>query len=131
MKLSRVVKSAILGVSLLLASGAFAAANKASFDLYDSATVAGKQLNAGNYTVQWDGGGPNVQVTIMKGKKVIATTPARVVQTETPSNHDAAVLKANGSGASSLAEIRFQGKRFVLDLDNTGAGGEGGSSGVR
>jgi hypothetical protein len=45
-------------------------------NLYDDAENlqprGGKQLKAGNYSVQWDGNGPNVQLNILRGKSVVA-----------------------------------------------------------
>jgi hypothetical protein len=67
MKFQSISKSLLVGLALLLATSAFAAAaNKGSMQLLDPVTVSGKQLPAGDYSVQWDGSGPNVEVNIMK-----------------------------------------------------------------
>ena len=79
MKFANISKSLLLGLALLLATSAFAAANKGSMQLLDPVTVSGKQLPAGDYSVKWDGTGPNVEVNILKGNKVVATTPARLI----------------------------------------------------
>ena len=47
--------------------------------------VNGKQLGAGDYTVKWDGNGPNVEVNILQGKNVVATVPAHMVDLESRS----------------------------------------------
>jgi hypothetical protein len=79
-------------------------------------TVNGTTLKPGEYKVQWEGNGPSVELSILKGKNVVATVPAHVVALETPSANDAAVMRQNGSGPDSLSGIRFQGKKFSLDL---------------
>ena len=114
----------------MLATAAFAASNKGSFEVVDRVTVSGTQLRAGNYSVKWDGSGPNVELSIMQGKKVVATTPARVVDlTQTP-NSNSAVIKNNDDGSKSLAEIRFGGKKYALAIgqETASVDGSGGNS---
>ena len=78
MKVAKMFKGLLLGLALLLATSVFAA-NKGSMQVTDPITVNGTQLSAGNYTVKWDGDGPNVELNIMRGKNVVATVPARMV----------------------------------------------------
>jgi hypothetical protein len=110
----------VIGLALLLATSAFAA-NKASLQIQDSVTVAGTQLNAGDYKLSWEGSGPNVQLNIMKGKNVVATTPARIVELDRTPTNDAAVTNNNQDGARSLTEIRFRGKKQALAIGNPSA----------
>jgi hypothetical protein len=127
MKFATVSKMLVLGLALLLASSAFAASQPA-LQLSHPVTVNGTTLKAGEYKVQWEGNGPNVEISILQGKNVVAKTSARVVELETPSANDAAVTRTNGSGASSLAAIRFQGKKISLELAEGSDGMQGGSS---
>jgi hypothetical protein len=122
-----VSKSLVLGLALLLASSAFAA-TKASLQLSHPVTVNGTPLKAGDYKVQWEGNGPNVELSIMQGKNVVAKVPAHVVDLQTPAANDAAVTRQNGSGPNSLAGLRFQGKKFALELSEGSDGMQGGSS---
>jgi hypothetical protein len=115
MKFATVTKSLVLGLALLFVSTAFAA-TKASLQLSNPVLVNGTQLKPGEYNLQWEGSGPNVELSIMQGKKVLAKVPAHVVDLDTPSNYDAAVTKKNDSGPNSLAGLRFQGKKFSLEL---------------
>lgn len=126
MKFTGVSKGLILGLALLLASSAFAA-TKGSLQLSDSLTVNGTKLKAGDYKLQWEGSGPSVEVSIMQGRKVIAKVPAKVVNLNSAADYDAAVTQKNTDGTSSLAEIRFQGKKFALAVGD-GSDGMGGSS---
>jgi hypothetical protein len=114
------VKGLVLGLALMLASSAFAI-SKGSLQLVDSVTLNGTTLKAGQYNVQWNGSGPNVEVSILKGKNVVATTSARVVDLPTPSPSDAALTRKNDSGPNSLTGLRFQGKKFALDLSSNTA----------
>jgi len=106
-------KSLFLGLALLLATTAFAA-NKGSLTVQEPVMLNGTKLAAGDYKVQWDGNGPNVELSITQGKKVIAKVPAHMVDLDSPSQGDAAVVKNNGDGTKSLTEVRLSGKKFAL-----------------
>jgi hypothetical protein len=127
MKFATVSKTLALGLALVLASSAFAA-TKASLQLNHPVTVNGTTLKAGDYKLQWEGNGPNVELSILQGKNVVAKVPAHVVELSTPSGNDAAVTQKNDSGTDSLAGIRFQGKKFSLELAETSDGMQAGSS---
>jgi hypothetical protein len=115
MKFATVSKSLVLGLALLLASSAFAL-TKGSLQLGSSAVLNGTTLKAGEYKVQWEGSGPNVEVSILKGKNVVAKTQARVVELQAASTNDAALMHKDESGASTLTGLRFEGKKFALEL---------------
>ena len=128
MKFQSVSKSLLLGLALLLATSAFAAGNKGSMQLLDPVNVSGKQLPAGDYSVKWDGSGPNVEVNIMKGNKVVATTPARLIDLSAKPDRDSAVIKNNDDGSRSLAEIHFGGKTYGLAIGTESASMDGSGS---
>ena len=127
MKFTTVSKSLMMGLALLLASSAFAG-TKADLVLPSPTTVNGTKLSAGEYKLQWDGSGPNVEVSIMQGKTVVAKVPAKVVDLKAPSQNNAALVKNNDDGTSTLAGARFEGKKFALDLSDSGDGMQAGSS---
>jgi hypothetical protein len=116
----KVTKSLVLGLAVLLATSAFAA-NKGSLQVQEPISVNGQQLTPGDYKVQWDGNGPNVELSIMQGKKVITKVPAHMVDLSKASNADAAVVKNNGDGSKSLAEVRLSGKKFALAVGEEAA----------
>ena len=58
----------------------------------------------------------------------MAKTPAHVLALETPAANNAAVTREGGSGASSLAGIRFEGKKLALELGEASEGMQAGSS---
>jgi hypothetical protein len=115
MNFTKVAKGLVLGSVLILASSAFAA-SKGSLELNRPTTVNGTELMAGRYTVHWQGTGPNVELSIMKGREVLARVPAHVVGLETRAPNSAAITRDNGSGNTSLAGVLFQGKKFSLEL---------------
>jgi len=127
MKFATVSKSLVLGLALLLASSAFAG-TKANLQLANPVVLNGTTINPGEYKLEWEGSGPNVQLSITKGKTVIAKASARMVDLDTPSAYDAAVTHKNDNGTSTLAGVRFQGKKFALELGESSDGMQAGSS---
>ena len=127
MKFATVSKSLIMGLALLLASSAFAA-TKADLTLQSSVTVNGTTLKPGDYKLQWDGAGPNVEVSIMQGKTVIAKVPAKLVDLTAPAVNNAAVIQKNADGTGTLNSARFQGKKYALELSESNDGMQAGSA---
>jgi hypothetical protein len=127
MKFATVSKSVIMGFALLLASSAFAA-TKANLNLQSSTTINGTKLKPGDYKLEWDGSGPNVEVSIMQGKTVFAKVPAKIVDLSSPAQNSAAVVTLSSDGTRTLAGARFEGKKFVLQLGDSSDGMQAGSS---
>lgn len=110
--------SLLLG-TLLLAGSAFAA-NKGSLHLYDTVNIGGQQVKPGEYSLQWEGTGPDVQLSIRNGKNVVATVPARVVElTKAPASDAVGTTKVNGGLA--LSQIQFGGKKTALEISEATA----------
>ncbi len=120
MKLNNLAKFAVLGLAVLLATGAFAS-NKGSLHLQEAAQVAGQQLPAGDYQVRWEGTGADVQVSFMQGKKEVAKTAAKLVDLPAASQYDSTVVDRS-SGAASVSQVRFAGKKFALAIGGDAAG---------
>ena len=116
MQITRMANTLMLGVALLLGTSAFAA-NKGSMKLFDAATAGGNQIPAGEYSVTWEGNGPVVDVKIVKGNKVIATIPARLVDLQRVPDNDGTTTKADGTKGTALTEIFFRGKSQALAID--------------
>jgi len=107
----------LAGASLLLAASAFAAGTgKGTLHLYESMDVQGKQLPPGDYKVEWNGEGPNVELSITEGKKTVASVPAQVVTVAEKNTSDGYASKKLDDGKSALTEIFFHGKDFELRL---------------
>jgi len=114
MKLNQLAKTVVLGLAVLLASSAFAS-NKGSLQVQEAFEVNGQQLAPGEYQVRWDGTGPNVEVSIMQGKKEVAKTTAKVVALDKAYDYDAAVVE-HASGKATVSEVRFAGKKYALAI---------------
>jgi len=127
MNFTRISKVLLAGVTLLLVSSAFAG-TKASLTLGHSATINGTTLKAGDYKLEWEGTGPNVEVSIIQHKNVVAKVPARLVDMTAPSENDAAVFTRNSDGSNTLTGARFQGRKYGLELGESSDGMQAGSS---
>jgi hypothetical protein len=90
--------------------------------LSNPTTVNGTKLKPGSYKLEWEGTGPNVQLSIIQGKNVVAKVPAHVVDLPSPAANTAAVTKQNNDGTTSLSEVRFGGKKYALDLGDSSDG---------
>lgn len=128
MTVSKISKGLLLGLALLLATSVFAV-NKGSIQVSNPVTVSGKQLPAGDYTVKWDGAGPNVELNILRGKNVVATVPARMVNLDQSPNQDSVVTNVGSDGRRALSEIRFSGKKYALAINAESAKVESGATG--
>jgi hypothetical protein len=127
MKFATVTKGLVMGLILVLASGAFAA-TKATLSLQSATTINGTTLKAGEYRLEWDGSGPNVEVSIKQGRPVLAKVPAKVVELGATSPNNAALVKKNDDGSRTLAGARFEGRKIALELGDSGEGMQAGSS---
>jgi hypothetical protein len=120
MKVSKISKGLLLGLTLLLATSVFAA-NKGPLQLNDPLTINGKQLAAGEYRLQWEGTGSSVELSILRGKTVVASVPARLVDLDRPAQADLTIVRMNADGSKALSEIRFGGKKYSLAIGNESA----------
>jgi hypothetical protein len=127
MKFATVSKSAVLALMLVFAASAFAA-TKGSLQLTNTVTVNGTTLKAGDYKVQWEGAGPNVELSIMQGKKVVATVPAHTVELQSAPENDEALTRLNDAGPNALAGIRFHGQKTAFEIESSDGMQAGGSS---
>ena len=117
MNLNNLVKSLVLGLAVLVATGAFAS-NKGSFRVEEAVQVNGQSIPAGEYQLRWEGTGADVQLSFMQGKKEIAKTSAKVIQLDQASQYDSAVVD-HSSGKASVSEVRFAGKKTALTLGSS------------
>jgi hypothetical protein len=121
MKISRAL-TFLFSAALLLSSAAIAGeANKGTLRLSENVVIQGKALNPGKYTVEWDGSGPTVQVTLLSGKEKVATFPAHLTEQASPNVQDAYGTATEPNGSRSLTAIYPGGKRVVLQVDQNQA----------
>jgi hypothetical protein len=116
--MKRTGKVAWLLVGFALSVGiAAAAAKKESFHIQSPTMVGATQLPAGEYTVQWEGTGPAVELKISQDKRVKATASAKVVPLGRAFPEDATLVHTDGDGGRRLIEIRFSSKKFFLLIE--------------
>ena len=115
MKRAGRITYALMSFAMLFATTAWAA-NKGSLRVQSTTMVGKTQLPAGEYTVQWEGAGADVKLTIKLDNRVKATVPAKVIPLDQPFREDAAVLDTDGNRDRRLLGIRFSGKRFFLQI---------------
>jgi hypothetical protein len=127
MKFATVSKSLVMGLALMLATSAFAS-DKGKLQIYNPVTVNGTTLKPGDYKLEWTGTGGNVELSIIQGKNVLAKVPAHVVDLNAPSANDAAVVNNGENGTKTLAGVRFEGKKFALELGESSDSMQTGSS---
>jgi hypothetical protein len=121
MKMSR-LSLAVLGAAFLFSTSAFAQSeNKGKLSVPETITVEGKQLPPGDYKVEWDGTGPNVEVKILKGKETVATAPARLVQTQTKAALNSYGVTKQQDGSRALSAIYFGGRNYSLEIGQSSA----------
>jgi hypothetical protein len=121
MKMSRIAAT-LSGTALLFASAAIAGElSKATIHLDQRVSVEGKTLDSGKYTAQWDGTGPTVQVTLLRGKNPVATFQAHLNNEPAGNPQDAIGTTASPDGSRALAAIYPGGKRFSLQLESNSA----------
>lgn len=93
--------------------------NQHSVEIPDSVQVGGAQLKPGNYKVEWQGTGPEVQVNFVRDGKTVATVPGTL---KTNDGHvvDDIVTGTTSANAKTLKEIDFSRDKESLIFDQSG-----------
>jgi len=121
MKFSQFTLS-LVAAALLLSSSALAAENnKGTLHLSNKVSLEGKVLAPGTYKVEWQGNGPTVQVTIVKGKETVSTFSAHLTDQAVASRTDAYSTASSPDGSQSLTTIYFEGKKYTLQVEQNQA----------
>jgi ABC-type enterochelin transport system substrate-binding protein len=117
-------------LTLALTTSAFAASDshKSSFEISAATQVNGTTIPAGEYTAKWEGSGPTVEVSIMQGRKVVATAPAQVVTLDRAAPDTQAEFRNGSNGERELTALQFHGKKVSLELGTQSANGQGKTS---
>jgi len=88
--------------------------NEAKFTLTSDVQVGATQLKPGDYKVTWDGTGSDVQIRILQGKNVVATTSGKLVEKEQPAPYSAVTLSSGPDGTKTLRELSFGNRKEAL-----------------
>jgi hypothetical protein len=116
MKLSKSLQGLLVGSALLLATDAFAQ-HRGRLHVSSAEMVAGEKLTAGDYTVRWEGTGPEVQCRIMQRARVLVVAPARIVFLDHAAPSDSVVIQIYGNGVRRVSQISFSGQRLALQVE--------------
>jgi hypothetical protein len=93
--------------------------NQHSVELSDSVQVGDAQLQPGNYKVEWQGTGPEVQVNFVREGKTVATVPGTLKTNEAHAADDV-VTDTTSTNAKTLEEIDFSRDKESLIFDRSG-----------
>jgi hypothetical protein len=88
---------------------------------FNDVQLNGKQLPAGEYQVKWEGTGNNVEMSLLRNNRVLATAPAQVIELNQKPSANAALINNNADGSRSISEIRFAGKKYALAVGRESA----------
>jgi len=117
MKLSR-ISITLLGASLLCCASALARnSDKGSLNFTESITVAGHQLTPGQYRVEWNGTGANVELTFVQDGQTVATAPAQEVLQKSKFDQDGYGFTKQKDGRDLLTEVFFHGKDYEFRIE--------------
>jgi hypothetical protein len=82
--------------------------NRKTIDFTEPTHVGTVTLQPGQYTMEWTGTAPDVQVSFSRGKNTIVTVPAMLELTQNR-NETAYAYHPEDSGAHSLVRIETKG----------------------
>jgi hypothetical protein len=105
--------SVVLTSAILLTQ--LAAANREDTEhitFSEAVMVAGTKLEPDTYKLAWEGTGPEVKVTFMKGSKTVATASATLVMAE--SQYDGAIETKTLGDSKVLEKITWKKKALVF-----------------
>jgi hypothetical protein len=119
-------RTIVATLALALATSAFAGSDshKSNFEIANATQVNGTTIPAGEYTAHWEGSGPTVQVSILQGKKVVATVPAQLITLDSKATDTHAEVLNGTNGQRELKVLQFAGKKFSLQLETQSAQAE-------
>lgn len=87
--------------------------NETRVTLSEKVQVGSTELNPGDYKLQWEGNGPDVQVKVVSGKNVVATVPAKLLANPSARGVNA-IQTRNNANVMQLQQVDFAGGRQSL-----------------
>jgi opacity protein-like surface antigen len=108
-------------LALLFSVSAFAAdKNQRSVTISDPVQVGNTQLKPGDYKVEWQGAGSEVQVNFLRNGKTVATVPGNFKANDPNVIQDDVVTDTTGANTKTLKEIDFSRDKESLVFDQSG-----------
>lgn len=103
-------------LALLLCGAAFASdASSGKFDLTQPAVIGQTTLKPGSYKAEWTGPDNAVKISIMQGKKTVATASGAITELPQPAPYSAVTIKTQDQG-TVVEEIQFNNRKEALTL---------------
>jgi hypothetical protein len=94
--------------------------NQHSVEISDSVQVGGTELKPGNYKLEWQGTGPEVQVNFVRDGKTIATAPGTLKTNDPHVTQDDIVTDTTSANTKALTEIDFSHNKESLVFEKSG-----------
>ena len=110
----KTLKRLSIALVFLSVSNLFAA-NKGSLHVSSPEEVAGQPLAPGDYVVRWEDRGPDVDLRIMQGRKIVATAIAHKMLLQNTSIADSVLIETIAE-RRSLSLIFFSGSAVALEI---------------
>jgi len=79
--------------------------NRKTITISEPTLVGSVTLKPGDYTIEWNGTGPDVQVSFSRGNKSVVTVPATLKATQNPHDISIRYQTAESGAAHLLVEI--------------------------
>jgi hypothetical protein len=108
-------------LALLSTVSAFARdKNQHSVEISDSVQVGNAQLTPGNYKVEWQGTGPEIQVNFIRDGKTVATVPGTLKTNDAQVVQDEIVTEDTSANTKTLKEIDFSHNKEAVVFEQSG-----------
>lgn len=113
----------LFSIAALMLSVAAAARdnNEHTIAIPDSVRVGNVHLMAGNYRVEWNQPGPQVQVAFLRHGKTVATAPATLKTNDKQVTEDDVVTRKTAANVRVLQEIDLGHQKEALLFSKRGA----------
>src|SRR6202040_1576727 len=105
-KMKQIKYTALLSMLALLSPvGAWAGEkNQHSIEISDAVQVGGTQLKPGNYKVEWQGTGPEIQVSFVRNGRTVVTVPGTLKTNDAQVVQDDIVTDTTRANTKTLKE---------------------------
>lgn len=120
--MKRIKYTAILSMIALLSTVSALARDRSqhSVEISDSVQVGATQLKPGNYKLEWQGTGPEVQVNFVLDGKTIVTAPGTLKTNDPHVTEDDIVTDTTSANTKTLKEIDFSHNKESLVFEQSG-----------